>query len=451
MTAAGTWLRLSYAAPGAVLAFVGIPVYVLLPKFYTDVVGANVTLVGLLLVLLRLVDGLTDPAIGTLSDRTRTRWGRRRVWIVVGSFPLALALYMALVPPELGPTAAAVWFGGSLALLYLSWTAVAVPYEALGLELSDDYDERTSILGWRDAAVILGTLAAAAAPVVIQRAAGWGAVGPDERKTYWVLALCYAPLVPLSCLFCARFVPERAPRPAGGRFRWRELTRNGPFVVLLISYTVAAIGSNLPAVLLPYYVKYVLGSEQAAGFLLLYFFVGAGLLPMWVWISQRTDKRPAWIAAMLVNTGAFAGVFFLGPGDTVAYGVLVALSGVGFGGTLVIPSALQADVADYDELRRGQRQEGQLLGAWSVARKFAAAAGVGAALPLLDVAGYVPNAEAQDPAVLLTLRCCYCLVPVALNLVAIAIAWRYPLTRERHARIKRLLDRRRAWREARHA
>ncbi|MCA8923183.1 MAG: MFS transporter [Planctomycetes bacterium] len=451
MSPADVWLRACYAAPGFVLAFVGIPVYVLLPKFYTDVVGANVALVGVLLVVLRLADGITDPAIGTLSDRTQSRWGRRRVWIVAGSLPLAASLYLVLVPPELGPTAAALWFGGSLAVLYLSWTAVAVPYEALGLELSEDYDARTALLGWRDSAVIVGTLAAAAAPVVIQRAAGWGGSGPDERNTYWVLALIYAPLVPLACFVCARFVPERAPRPPGGRFRWRALAANRPFMILLLSYTVAAIGSNLPAVLLPFYVKYVLGSEQAAGFLLLYFCVGAGLLPMWVWISQRTDKRPAWVGAMLVNTGAFAGVFFLGAGDTVGYGILVALSGVGFGGTLVIPSALQADVADYDELRRGHRQEGQLLGAWSVARKFAAAAGVGVALPLLDLAGYVPNAEVQSPRVLLTLRACYCLVPVGLNLIAIAIACYYPLTRERHARVARLLARRRARAEARGA
>ncbi|MEZ6187900.1 MAG: MFS transporter [Planctomycetota bacterium] len=179
----------------------------------------------------------------------------------------------------------------------------------------------------------------------------------------------------MACWLCVRVVREPAPRPVRSRFAWRPLLQNGPFVVLLLSYTVAAIGSNLPAVLLPYFVDYVLESERAGLFLLTYFLVGAALLPGWVWLSQRTDKRPAWIAAMLVNTAAFSGVFFLGPGDELAYGVLVALSGVGFGGTLVIPSALQADVADYDELRRGERQEGQLLGAWSVARKFAAAAG----------------------------------------------------------------------------
>ncbi|MEZ6187901.1 MAG: MFS transporter [Planctomycetota bacterium] len=205
-------VRLGYAAPGAVLAFVGIPVYVYLPKFYTDVVGAQVTWVGVFLVLIRLADGLTDPAIGTLSDRTRTRWGRRRVWILGGALPLSLALVLTLVPPELGPIPGALWFGATLALLYLAWTVVAVPYEALGLELCDDYDGRTSLLGWRDGAVILGTLAAAAAPEAVRALGGLGHSARDERAVFAQLAWVYAPSCPwpagCACAWCAS--PRRA-------------------------------------------------------------------------------------------------------------------------------------------------------------------------------------------------------------------------------------------------
>ena len=108
---------------------------------------------------------------------------------------------------------------------------------------------------------------------------------------------------------------------------------------------------------------------------MLYLVTGIIFLPTWIWISGRTGKKAAWLASMGLNTGAFVGVFFLGPGDAVIYGILVFLSGIGFGATLAIPSAIQADVIDYDEFLTGERREGQYIGLWSISKKFAAAAG----------------------------------------------------------------------------
>jgi GPH family glycoside/pentoside/hexuronide:cation symporter len=121
--------------------------------------------------------------------------------------------------------------------------------------------------------------------------------------------------------------------------------------------------------------------QLADFFLMLYFVTGILFLPAWILISRRTGKKAAWLASMAINTGAFVGVFFLGPGDAAIYGVLVFLSGIGFGATLAIPSAIQADVIDYDELLTGERREGQYIGLWSISKKFAAAVGIGAGLP----------------------------------------------------------------------
>ncbi len=137
---------------------------------------------------------------------------------------------------------------------------------------------------------------------------------------------------------------------------------------------------------------------------------------------------------MLVNTGAFLGVYFLGPGQVAAYGVLVFLSGLGLGATLAIPSSMQADVIDYDELLSGSRREGLYVGVWSISRKLAAAVGVGAALPILAAVGYTPNV-AQSEAVVSTLRVLYALVPSLCNLVAIGVAWYYPIGRAEHRAI----------------
>jgi GPH family glycoside/pentoside/hexuronide:cation symporter len=175
--------------------------------------------------------------------------------------------------------------------------------------------------------------------------------------------------------------------------------------------------------------------------LLLYFITGILFLPGWIVIARRTGKKAAWLASMAVNTGAFIGVFFLGPGDAAIYGILVVVSGIGFGATLAIPSAIQADVIDYDELLTGERREGQYIGWWSIAKKLAAAVGIGAGLSILGLAGYTPNIEQPEP-VLLALRTLYALVPSLCNMIAFFIALAYPISGDLHQEIRRAIERR---------
>ena len=152
-----------------------------------------------------------------------------------------------------------------------------------------------------------------------------------------------------------------------------------------------------------------------------------------------------WLAAMVINTGAFIGVFFLGPGDAHIYVVLVFLSGIGFGATLAIPSAMQADVIDYDELLTGERREGQYIGIWSITKKLAAALGVGIALAILGAVGYTPNVE-QSEQVQFTLRVMYALIPSLCNMAAFVIALAYPISRRVHREILAAISERRAGR-----
>jgi GPH family glycoside/pentoside/hexuronide:cation symporter len=137
---------------------------------------------------------------------------------------------------------------------------------------------------------------------------------------------------------------------------------------------------------------------------------------------------------MALNTFAFSGVYFLGAGDEWQYGILVVFSGLGFGATLALPSAIQADVIDYDEYLTGQRQEGWYIGVWSVAKKLTAAVGAGAGLTILGAVGYQPGAE-HPPEVIHALKSLYALVPSLCNAAAFAIALAFPISREKHARI----------------
>jgi len=436
--------KLAYAAPAFALAVVGIPVYVYLPKFYTDVVGIEITALGAILASVRIFDAVTDPPMGYISDRTVSRFGRRRPYIAAGAVFVALFIYLLFHPPQADPLFETVWFGICVYGLFFFWTVVTVPYESLGPEITFDYNERNALFGLRDGLLIAGTMAAAASPALVQAAFGLAADAEGERTKFFIIALIYAPLVIGSAWWCVLAIHERPLPETSAAGVWkgiRLVIRNRPFLILITAYTISAIGNNLPATLILFYVQYVLESPHADFFLLLYFMTGILFLPGWVVLARRIGKKRAWLLSIAVNTGAFTGVFFLGPGDASIYGVLVFLSGIGLGATLALPSSIQADVIDYDELLTGERREGRYIGLWSVAKKLAAAVGVGAGLSILGLAGYVPNAQ-QPEEVRLALRVLYALVPSVCNLAALAIALAYPISGAVHQRILDGIERR---------
>jgi GPH family glycoside/pentoside/hexuronide:cation symporter len=434
-----TIAKLAYGSPAFALAVVGIPVYVYIPKFYTDVVGIHVGLLGVILFSVRLFDAITDPVIGYLSDRTSTRFGRRRPYILVGSILVAFSMLLLFNPPPGSPSFETIYFTCCIYALFLAWTIVTVPYEALGPELTFDYHERTTLFGLRDGLLIGGTLTAAAAPALVRALFGLPETNDGEKATFFWISVLYAPLLVGTAVWCVialKELPQRIlPQPSGLLSGLALVVRNRPFMVLLASYTISAIGNNLPATLILYYVQYVLQVDSAELFLLLYLVVGIVFLPGWVALARRIGKKRAWIGSMALNTGAFVGVFFLGPGDVMAYALLVGLSGIGFGATLALPSAIQADVIDYDELLTGERREGQYIGLWSIAKKLAAAVGIGVGLSLLGLAGYVPN-QPQSADVQFMLRVLYALVPCLCNAAAIVIALYYPISETVHQQIR---------------
>jgi len=438
--------KTAYAAPAFALAVVGIPVYVYIPKFYTDVVGIPIGILGLLILGVRLFDAVTDPVIGVVSDKTRSPSGRRRPFMALGSLALAGAIFLLFNPPNGTAGFETAWFGIWIFCLFLFWTVVTVPYESLGPEITFNYHERTVLFGMRDGALMAGTLVAASSPFIVSKILGLPDDPQGERAKFFWISVVYCPLVIGLCWWCVVSIRERHGPAGSRRGKWRDglrqVLQNRPFMILLVAYTVAAFGSNLPATLILYYVQYVLRSPYADLFLVLYFVTGILFLPAWIRLAKGIGKKYTWIASMVINTGAFFGVFFLGPGDAWIYGILVFLSGIGFGATLAIPSAMQADVIDYDELLTGMRREGHYIGLWSIAKKLAAALGVGISLSLLGVSGYSPNVE-QSERVVFYLRFLYALVPSACNMVALAIALAYPINRTRHEAIRAAIQERR--------
>lgn len=435
----------AYGAPGLVLAALALTFYVFLPKYYADVVGINLTVLGVVVLLSRVWDAVIDPAIGALSDRTVSRWGRRRPWMAGGAVPLALTFVLLVVIPHIESVwLEGLYLGALTFVFFFFWTTVTVPYEALGAELSFDYDERTRLLGAREAAVLAGTLLAAVIPIVVGIGGDLSRHLPSERQRYLLLGGIYALLTVALVGICVVNVPERrwaeSQRPRGFLRSIGSIFRNQPFRTLLSAYAVSALGVSVAATTILFYTEYVLGSAGGPVFLAMYLGIGTLTVPGWIYVARRLDKRRAWLSALGVNTGAFVWAMLLGWGDAKWFAVIVLLSALGLGGVMGLPPSMQADVIDYDEWTSGRRREGEYIGFWSIVKKLAAAASAGLAFPILDISGYVPGVEQQAPGAVWALRLLYVGTPSVCNLIAMVVAWRYPISRGLHEKIRRDIE-----------
>ncbi|MGI9434371.1 MAG: MFS transporter, partial [Geminicoccaceae bacterium] len=287
---------LAYGALGLPLAALNLPLYVYLPAFYAGDVGIGLAAVGWILLFARLLDTVTDPLIGEFSDRSRTRWGRRRPWVVAACPLLIIATFMLFVPGgEVGGTYLFIW----TSLAYLAWTMMLLSFTAWGAELSSDYHERSRITGTREAFVVIGILLAAGLPAML----GYNAE-TEQGKVLRALAVSMSFLLPICLLALLWNVPERpaAPRAtslpliAGLRLAWS----NRPFLRLVGAYFLNGIANGLPATLFLLFVADGLKrGDAAAPLLLLYFVAGIIGIPVWLRISTRIGKHRTWAIAML--------------------------------------------------------------------------------------------------------------------------------------------------------
>ena len=428
-------MLLSYGAPALPLAVLTLPVYIFLPAFYTREIGIPIATVGAVLLLTRAFDAVSDPLVGYASDRLSTRLGRRKIWLVAAAPLAALAAYMLFAPPP-GAGAGYLLFW-SLALS-LAWTGIIVPYGAWGAELTGDYDERSRIAGVREGLTVAGTLMTSALPAVLP-AFGYTA----KADSLFAIALMVLILLPVAIAIAVLMAPEPqelTTRRTSFREGLRLLTVNHAFLRLLCAYLVNGIANALPATLFLFFVSYRLGSPESYGpMLFVYFLCGIAGIPGWLALAHRTGKKDAWTVAMLIACGVFIFVPFLGQGDTAAFWVIVALSGLCLGADLSLPPSMQADVVDLDTLESGEQRTATYFALWGLATKAALALAVGLAFPVLGAAGFEPDAGRTDTG-LIALALLYSAVPVVFKLVAIAIMRGYPVTREMQSAARTKLE-----------
>lgn len=421
----------AYAGPALPLAALTLPLYVILPTFYAESIGLPLAQVGLILLAVRLIDALSDPVVGVLSDRFHPPLGRRRGWFLAASLPAAVAAYMILTPPE---GASGLYLLGWGIALSLGYTACVIPYTAWGADLVSDYHGRSRIAGAREGMVLVGTVLAVSVPGIAE---ALGAKG--QALSLHILALFVAVALPVLTLAAVWRLPEPADTgrpPPALRAGLAHVRANRPFLRLLAAFVLNGFANGLPATLFLFFVARVLEAPQMQGpFLFLYFLCGVAGVPLWLAVSRRFGKHRTWSVAMLGACAIFITVPLLGPGDLWGFAAICVLTGLALGADLALPSSIQADVIDVDTVSSGARRSGLYFALWGLATKLSLALAVGLAFPVLELAGFRTDATGGGTAGLGMLVALYAIVPVGLKLAAIALMWRFPLDAVEHARL----------------
>jgi glycoside/pentoside/hexuronide:cation symporter, GPH family len=321
-------------------------------------------------------------------------------------------------------------------LLWFGWTMINIPYYAWGAELSDDFDERTRITGWRQFFGYTGNISVLLVPVAAAQLFGYGGVAREALVIIGGMALVLLPLLVGVTLWK---LPERALVPTAPQSMLRNLgimRRNGSFMVLFAGFTLMSLGTTMIGALFMLFTTYAMELErQAQPILLAYFAVNIVGLPFWVWLSHRIGKREAWMVGTGIMAIATPAYLLLGPGDLVPFILITAVIGFAGGNYLALSTSMKADVIELAARRSRDNVAGAYMAVWSLGSKATQALAVGIALPLLGLFGFDPRTE-NDPTAIDALRYAIALLPPLMYVLAIAIILRYPISRFRLERLR---------------
>jgi GPH family glycoside/pentoside/hexuronide:cation symporter len=459
------WIKVAYGSGDWSLSSFGTLRQIFYAIFLTDAVGLDPRLASLAALIGIVWDAVNDPLVGTLSDRVSTRWGRRRPFLFLFSLPFGLGFLLLWWAP---PWQSQLGLMAHVTLAYVMsdtlQTLVSVPFYALTPEMTPDYDERTTLTSYRMFFNLLASLAVAVStPLIIDGALS---AGFTLRQGHLAVAGLFGGLAIAPFLVMAVFVRERlecwTPQPTTVRDVVRSAWKNVPFRFATGIYILNWITFDLVGLMLPFMLVYwvaggdllatasVFGSDVALESVVLGLMLVTAVvaLPIWTWLARTIGKRLAYVMGMSFWALVQMLIILVQPGQLVFILVLAVLAGLSVSTAHVLPDAIFPDVIEWDELRTRRRCEGVYYGLKNFIRKLAGAMAVFLGLQVLGWFGYQAPPESatqfsQSPTTLWAIRILTGPVGALLLVSAIALAWFYPITRQRHARMRRLLLRQR--------
>jgi len=407
----------------------------LLLNYLTDTVGISAGLAGTLIMIGKIWDAITDPVAGYLSDHTRSRWGRRRPYMLFGSIPLFLTMILMFTNPQLqSQTMLFVWGLVCFCLLSTAYTAVNIPYSSLTPELTRDFHERTALNGYRFGFAVVGTLMGAGAALPLINAFSNRNIG------FTVMGAVFGFVMMITAIATVVSIrePERKIQAAGTGFMktYLKVFRNKPYVLILLTYAFHVTALTLVSGIAIYYFKYVHKNEPVTTAAMLILLVTAMVfIPISVLVSKRIGKKVVYGIGMFVFSATTMVLFFFGHLYAVSFSlVLMFLAGMGMGFTYAMPYAIVPDAVEYDYLQTGQRTEGAFYGIWTFGIKIGQAAALGISGAVLSLTGYIADAD-QTASALFGIRLLLGPIPAVIFMLALITLYYYPINETRYNEI----------------
>lgn len=408
--------------------------------FLTDVAGLRPDLAGWAVGIGRIWDAINDPIFGLISDRIRSRWGRRRVVLLLGAVPLGISFFLLWIVPPFGPLGLTLYYALAFIFFDTAFTLIHVSYNALTPEMARDYDERSRLNGYRMVVQISGTLFA----IILATVLGWYI--EDKRLLFLLIgaglgiATAIPPLVVVRVAHepsSQNHIPTVSPWQA-----LRATLSTGPFWLVMGMFLFSWTTASVMAAMLVYFANYyLLVPEQANYFVLVAQFCAILFIPLWVWVAQKLDKRRAFVLGTASWVLVLLGLALVSPSQILLCYLFAALSGSGIATAYVLPWAMIPDVVELDQLRTGERREGSFYAFTSFFQKLGTGLAIWGLGQVLALTGYINPTHAiplpiQPDTAVQAIRITMGVAPALLLIPAILLAWRYPISRQSHRELR---------------
>ena len=456
-TKLSVWTKLKYGVGDFGMAVVTAMLQFSMLYYYTNVVGVNAGLAGTAILVGKITwDLVNDVLFGYLEDKTKSRWGKRRPYLIFGALPFALSFWLVFsIPKGLSDIAYFFIIIGSFILFDTFHTLTNTAYSAMTAEITGDYNERTSLTTYRMVFSIIGYLCGAGLTSMLAGIIK-DSFGVTEHQGWSIVSLIYGVLGGIAILIPGLFLKYKpaiddAPPQMPPIKSFISTFKNKPFISYLVVTMIMSISFTMVTAMLQYYIDYQLDMNSSS---LLIMLSMLGVLALFLvpcgMISNKIGKAKAYALGLGIASTALTFVFFIPQGPNNWIFLLAAIAGMGFSAQWVCPHSMIPDVIEYDELLTGERREGLYYGMQATATKVTGALATAACGWGLELGKYIePSADMtadminQPYSALLSIRIMFALVPAVFLLICIPLLMKYPITRESHAEVLKQLEEKR--------